>query len=74
MAESLSDQYSSVFSIPKQKLSDPDSLFQGNPINESTCLLDFNFDVNDIEEAINDIFSTAAAGPDGVPAILLKTC
>ena len=31
------------------------------------------FDVNDIEEAIDEISLTAAAGPDGFPVTLLKT-
>ena len=35
---------------------------------------DIEFSVKDIEEAISDISTTAAAGPDRFPAILLKQC
>ena len=35
---------------------------------------DIKFSVKDIEEAISDISTTAAAGPDSFPAILLKQC
>ena len=37
-------------------------------------LNDFQFSADDIEKACSELKSTSAAGPDGVPAILLKTC
>ena len=73
MAETLSSQYSSVFSTPKQKLPDSNTLFHQD-ISDNMSLCNFEFNVKDIEEAIDEISLTAAAGPDGFPAILLKTC
>ena len=37
-------------------------------------LSNFNFSQKDIEEACSKLRSTAAPGPDGVPAQLLKSC
>ena len=37
-------------------------------------LSDFNFSHEDIERACSELKGTAAPGPDGVPALLLKTC
>ena len=68
MTEILSQQYSSVFSKPKQVDSDSASLGDGPKLS------DINFTTEDIENAIKELKSNAAAGPDGFPAILLKKC
>ena len=68
MANILSDQYLSVFSIPRTDLS-------------SLELKEYNIEMlNDIDiseehmaEAIKDMGSTSAPGPDGIPAFLFKT-
>ena len=73
MAETLSKQYSSVFSTPKQNLAEPTVLFE-NDFNDPNSITDVEFSKQDIIKAIDDISMTAAAGPDGFPAILLKTC
>ena len=42
--------------------------------SESDCLQNIVFGPADIEKACSELKSTAAPGPDGVPAVLLKTC
>ena len=73
MAEILSKQYSDVFSKPKTTLPKPTDLFHRQN-EEKRTIIDIVFNERDIEESIDEIASTAAAGPDGYPAILLKTC
>lgn len=54
-------------------ITEPETFF-----TNSQCLdwqlQDFDFSKKDIKEAIKEISSNAAAGPDGFPAILLKRC
>ena len=74
MADMLAEQYNSVFSIPKEK-SPSEGIFQcGTHVQNGRYISDIEFSVKDIEEAISDISTTAAAGPDRFPAILLKQC
>ena len=42
--------------------------------NEDESLCDLKFGPEDIEKACSQLKGSAAAGPDGVPAILLKNC
>ena len=42
--------------------------------SENGELSDLNFSHEDIERACSELKGTAAPGPDGVPALLLKTC
>ena len=72
MAEMLADQYSKVFSKPKEPLSTAEDIFDGE--NPTQCLQDIDFTEDDIVKAIGEISPTAAAGPDRFPAILLKQC
>ena len=60
-------QYSAVFSKP---LVDPK--FDANKSMQS-LLDDFDFTVDDIEEAIDDIGENSACGDDDIPAIVLKS-
>ena len=73
-AEALKRQYDSVFSAPRPawSVSDPNENFKVEDGDDS--LNDFEFNPEDIEKACSELKGTAAAGPDGVPAILLKTC
>ena len=73
-AEALKYQYDSVFSAPRPawSVSDPKAHFAVQDDQDS--LNDFKFNPEDIERACSELKGTAAAGPDGVPAILLKTC
>ena len=70
MAEILSKQFTSVFSTPT-----PNPLLE-NSENKTTAdtikTLDFN--KNDIELAIVELFAQSASGTYGFPAILLKNC
>ena len=73
MAEMLAEQYSSVYSEPKEHLMKPRNIFPDSRTGNH-MLHNVPFDQEDIVEAIEQISSTAAAGPDRFPAILLKTC
>ena len=79
IAESLQTQYCSVFTKPdstkliknvKEFFSESNSNINPN----HTILSDIKFSKEDIVTAIKKIKSNAAAGPDGIPTILLKEC
>ena len=77
MAEILSNQYSSVYSKPKETLHGAKEIFPEADQNLSTSkntISDIIFGKIDIIEAIDEISPNAAAGPDGFPALLLKQC
>ena len=75
MAEILASQYNSVFSTPKYDLNDDNETFRDTDlVNKPDKLHKIDFNQDDIEKAIGEISPTAAAGPDGFPAILLKKC
>ena len=73
MAVMLSEQYSSVYSVPKQTLPEAKEIFTFSNERRQT-LKNIIFDEQDIIEAIDQISPSAAAGPDGFPALLLKMC
>ena len=76
----LSEQYSSVFTNPRPEFSvdnlkeffsgglDWREQHQGRPL-----LQDIKFNKLDIELACKDLKTSSSPGPDGVPAVLLKT-
>ena len=79
MAEILSRQYEDVFSKPKEnmKINNVHQFFnptdiQDSDIGEKAFNLHFTFE--DVKDAIDSLSSSASAGPDGFPAILLKKC
>ena len=72
MANMLADQYSSVFSKPLTQLNTAEEIFSGPSGN--TFITDIVFSEKDFQEAIDDISKSAASGPNGFPAILLKEC
>ena len=74
MAEILSDQYSSVFSSPKDPLKEAEQYYPDNDFNQDPYLADIPFTRKDIKDAMNEIPLTASAGPDRIPAVLLKKC
>ena len=74
MADMLADQYSSVFSTPKETLKSADNIFTEQNPRGIDPLLDITFTEKDLEKAIGEISPTAAAGPDRFPAVLLKQC
>ena len=73
-AESLRRQYDSVFSAarPAWSVTDPQEHFKVEEGDD--YLTDFKFSQEDIEKACAELRGTAAPGPDGVPAVLLKNC
>ena len=73
-AESLKTQYDSVFSVPRPAWSVPNTSDHFKVEDGDGSLNDIVFSPGDIERACAELNSTAAPGPDGVPACLLKTC
>ena len=80
-AETLKEQYNGVFSTPRQEwtVTNPEEFFSPQPPPEpgeedSDLLEDIPFTVKDIELACAELRGNAAPGPDGVPAMLLKSC
>ena len=67
MANILSEQFKSVFSVPVQQT--PDST-----LLTSETISDIDFNKDSILAAIEDLSITSAPGPDRFPAILLKKC
>ena len=79
-AQVLSDQYSSVFTIPRPEYlvnnlvdffsdgAEWRQQHQGRPLLEN-----IKFSEQDIEWACKELKSSSSPGPDGVPAVLLKT-
>ena len=72
MAEILSEQYSSVFSTPVHSSIPVNELFPD--IDSQDTLTDIVFCESDLEDAMNELSTNAAPGPDLFPAILLKKC
>ncbi len=58
------------------KIRDPTEFFRVSPedTGSSDKLLDLDFSKTEIEMALSDLNPSSAAGPDGMPAILLKNC
>ena len=73
--EALQQQYNSVFSPPRPmwKVQDFGEHFQHEE-GDRSALSDIEFSSADIEKACQQLKSSSAPGPDGVPAVLLKTC
>ena len=79
MAEILSSQYSSVFSKPVSPNIQADILFPEPSADspdspDSPSMNNVSFSESDLKEAMDELSSNAAPGPDGFPAILLKKC
>ena len=72
----LLHQYNSVFSSPQAEavIHDPASFFTEDTSHHRPCLTDIDVTEEDISRAIKELKPNAAAGPDGVPAILLRQC
>ena len=71
MAEILSKQYRSVFSNPNSdsKINDPATFFNKSNLTGNgkikNPLEDVTFSVGDIEQALGELKTSSAAGPDG---------
>ncbi|KAK3888614.1 hypothetical protein Pcinc_007340 [Petrolisthes cinctipes] len=71
----IKDQYETVFStpLPSKVIHDKTSFFN-SPIEREKQLLDVNITSHDITNAIKTLKTNSMAGPDHLPAILLKQC
>jgi len=72
MLEIFANQYVKVFSDPNTNVPDPEA--EETDIEGANFLVDIIFSPKDIEEAINELQTDAAAGPDDFPAMVLKKC
>ena len=73
----LLDQFNSVFTSPKPEMivHDPVSFFSCQSIpSDDYYLTDIEIDEAIIIDAINELSSTSAAGPDAIPPLLLINC
>ena len=73
MADILSDQYASVFSQPRFENRDATELFPDKPA-ENSSLNNIYFTEEDLMDAIKEVSTNSASGPDEFPAMLLKQC
>ena len=75
-AECLRQQYNSVFSAPRPewKVDCFTEHFREMVGGEDNTLTDIQFSEADIKEACGQLKGTSAPGPDGVPALLMKSC
>ena len=73
MSNVFQDQFSSVFSDPNSAHVQPPS-FSPPTISQPMTDEDLNITDDDILNAIKEIKSDSAAGPDGIPVILRKNC
>ena len=70
MAEILSRQYVTVFSVPK-----PENIMQNDSDEVNVDIIpDLQVTEDDLIKASNELSKNAAPGPDGFPAVFLKQC
>ena len=72
----LLDQFNKIFSTPnvENRVNDPVSYFTSEMGSLTPQLSNITIDKNKIIEAIHDLSTHSAPGPDGVPAIVFKEC
>ena len=72
----LLNQYNSVFSTPcrEKDITNPEEFFNIEDSNDNDILSDIIINQSVICDAINEMSSSSASGPDGLPAILFKEC
>ena len=72
----LLDQFNSVFTSPITNMivHDPVSFLSCQSLNPDKCLTDIEITEQIIIDYIQELSSTSAAGPDGVPSSLLLKC
>ena len=74
VSQTLSCQYQSVFSTPKESSAVEDTREFFSTACDGPMLDNVEFDQTDIEAAMRELNSGSAAGPDQFPAILLTRC
>lgn len=75
ISNTIKHQYETVFStpLPSKVIHDKASFFN-SPIERAEQLMDVSITSHDITNAIKTLKKNSAAGPDHLPAILLKQC
>ena len=73
MADILQGQFSSVYSDPNAASVKPPT-FDPPSITKPFAEYSLSFSDEDIKAAIKELKSDSAAGPDGIPALLIKSC
>ena len=73
MADLLQDQFSSVYSNPNAP-GVKAATFASPEVGNLFDSYDISFTTDDILEAIGELKADSACGPDGIPAILIKSC
>ena len=75
MCNLLLNQYNSVFSTPcrEKDITNPEEFFNVEDFNDNDILSDITINQSVICDAINEMFSSSASGPDGLLAIYLKS-
>jgi hypothetical protein len=74
MAELLSTQYKSVFSVPRTTLTEEliEETFAVDPQCLEPSLTTISFTNENVQKALNSLSGSASPGPDGIPALCLK--
>ena len=70
MCNILQKQFESVYCTPMDSANVEELISECGP----RCLEDIEFDEEDIRDSVMKISPTASAGPDGLPALLLREC
>lgn len=70
MCNILQKQFESVYCTPMDTANVEELISECGP----RCLEDIEFDEEDIRDSVMKISPTASAGPDGLPALLLREC
>ena len=72
----LLDQFNKIFSTPnvENRVNDPVSYFSSEMGSLTPQLNNITIDKNKTIEAVHDLSTHSAPGPDGVPAIVFKEC
>jgi ribonuclease P/MRP protein subunit RPP40 len=74
MAEVLSNQYKSVFSVPQTILTEEliEDTFEVDPLCQEPQLTSITFNNENVEKALSSLSGSASPGPDGITALCLK--
>ena len=77
ISEILNEQFKSVFTTPMghMQINKPDEFFSTTALHREMVTIDYiDIKEEDVISAIDEMSLNSATGPDGLPAILLKSC
>ena len=60
--------------MPKKDITNPKEFFKIEDSNDNDIFSEIIINQSVICDAMNEMFSSSASGPDGLPAILFKEC